>query len=81
MGRLLQGRARSGAWTEGVSPNVVMSLAGWILATRTGGILVGIFRMLDSQFEILQGVGLHVLDRKVDESPGKLATQDDGRRC
>ena len=43
--------------------------------------LGGIFRILDSQFEILQGMGLHVLDRKLDESLGKLGMQDDGRRC
>lgn len=31
--------------------------------------------MLDSQFEILQGM-LHALDRKLDESLGKLAVRD-----
>ena len=68
--------ARQGAfgdWTEGVSPNVAIGVLRSILATRMGGMLGGIFRMLGSQFEIPQGVGLHVLDRKLDESLGKLA--------
>ena len=69
-----------GRWTEGASPNVVISLAGSILATRIGGILGRIFRMLDFQFEIPQG-WLDVLDRELDESLGKLATQDAVRRC
>ena len=69
-----------GRWTEGVSSNVVTSLAGWILATRIGGILGGILRMLYSQLEVLQG-RLDALDRGLDESLGKLATQDAGRRC
>lgn len=56
----------------------MISLVGSILATRIGGILGGVFRMLDSQFEIPQG-RLDELDRKLDESPGKLATQDDVR--
>ena len=37
-----------GRWTEGVSPNVVISLVGSILAIRVGGSLGGILRMLDS---------------------------------
>ena len=81
MGRPLQGWAYPSAGQKGFPPNVVISLVGLILATRIGGMLGGIFRILDSQFEILQGMGLHVLDRKLDESLGKLATQDDGRRC
>ena len=80
MGRLLQGWACPGAGQKGFPPNVVISLAGWIIATRIGGILGGIFRMLDSQFEIPQG-WLDVLDRKLDELLGKLATQDAVRRC
>ena len=36
--------------------------------------------MLDFQFEIPQG-WLDVLDRELDESLGKLATQDAVRRC
>jgi len=69
-----------GCWTEGGSPNVVISLAGRILAIRIGGILGGILRMLDSQLEILQG-RLDALDRELDESLGKPATQDAVRRC
>lgn len=69
-----------GRWTEGVSPNVVISLVGSILAIRVGGSLGGILRMLDSQLEIPQG-WLDVLDRKLDELLGKLATQDSARRC
>ena len=76
----LQGWAHSGGWTEGVCPNVVISFAGWILATRIGGIRGAIFRMLDSQLEILQG-RLDALDRELDESLRKLATQDAVRRC
>ena len=69
-----------GRWTEGVSPNVVISLVGSVLVIRVGGSLGGILRMLDFQFEIPQG-WLDVLDRELDESLGELATQDAVRRC
>lgn len=79
MRRLLQGRVRSGLDRRGF-PKIVISLVGSILAIRVGGSLGGILRMLDSQLEIPQG-WLDVLDRKLDELLGKLATQDSARRC
>ena len=69
------GQGAFGCWTEVASPNVAISAVGSILATRIGGMLGGIFRMLDSPPEILQG-RLDALDRKPDESLGKLAAQN-----